>query len=273
MIIAQDLGMVIFLAMAGSIYQNLALQKVTQAMPTLSAADITNLVAGTSSHTYKALSGEERDLVTPQITDAMRDVWLFFLVAGVVSFVLTLGLGPYYAMTIASNDTINGISCYRLQAEPTSSKTQFSMRIRPIIRQPQILRQTILPKARARHTPIKVTPPIQPTDMPDVRQNTTGGAETPVAAEVVVAPWFQGGGDVEGGEEVGVVVCLVVVVPGEAGAVGEDGAARRDLVVIVDDEGEVGHGFVAAVKRDLEVLGFRVLRCVDGVYAEMVLFV
>ncbi|RAQ60180.1 MFS drug efflux transporter [Aspergillus flavus] len=93
MAISQDLGMVIFLAMAGSIYQNLALQKVTQAMPTLSAADITNLVAGTSSHTYKALSGEERDLVTPQITDAMRDVWLFFLVAGVVSFVLTLGLG------------------------------------------------------------------------------------------------------------------------------------------------------------------------------------
>ncbi|BAE61976.1 unnamed protein product [Aspergillus oryzae RIB40] len=90
--------MVIFLAMAGSIYQNLALQKVTQAMPTLSAADITNLVAGTSSHTYKALSGEERDLVTPQITDAMRDVWLFFLVAGVVSFVLTLGLGVSYLL-------------------------------------------------------------------------------------------------------------------------------------------------------------------------------
>ncbi|KAK6812865.1 hypothetical protein RU639_011340 [Aspergillus parasiticus] len=93
MAISQDLGMVIFLAMAGSIYQNLALQKVTQAMPALSAANITNLVAGTSSRTYQALSGEERDLVTPQITDAMRNIWLFFLVAGIVSFVLTLGLG------------------------------------------------------------------------------------------------------------------------------------------------------------------------------------
>ncbi|KAE8329908.1 hypothetical protein BDV39DRAFT_202486 [Aspergillus sergii] len=93
MAISQDLGMVIFLAMAGPIYQNLALQKVTQAMPDLSAADVTNLVAGTSSRTYQALSGEERDLVTPQITDAMRNVWLFFLVAGIVSFVLTLGLG------------------------------------------------------------------------------------------------------------------------------------------------------------------------------------
>ncbi|KAE8347844.1 hypothetical protein BDV24DRAFT_157322 [Aspergillus arachidicola] len=93
MAISQDLGMVIFLAMAGSIYQNLTLQKVTQAMPALSAADITNLVAGTSSRTYQALSGEERDLVTPQITDAMKNVWWFFLVAGILSFVLTLGLG------------------------------------------------------------------------------------------------------------------------------------------------------------------------------------
>ncbi|KAL5356460.1 major facilitator superfamily domain-containing protein [Aspergillus floccosus] len=89
MAVCQDLGMVIFLAMAGSIYQNLALQKVTQAMPALSAAQITNLVAGTSSRTYKALSESERALVTPQITEAMSNVWLFFLVAGIMSFVLT----------------------------------------------------------------------------------------------------------------------------------------------------------------------------------------
>ncbi|KAE8423264.1 major facilitator superfamily-domain-containing protein [Aspergillus pseudocaelatus] len=93
MAISQDLGMVIFLAMAGSIYQNLALQKVAQTMPALSAADITNLVAGTSSRAYKALSEEERALVTPQITDAMSNVWLFFLVAGILSFVLTPPLG------------------------------------------------------------------------------------------------------------------------------------------------------------------------------------
>ncbi|GES65987.1 major facilitator superfamily domain, general substrate transporter [Aspergillus terreus] len=89
MAISQDLGMVIFLAMAGSIYQNVALQKVTQAMPSLSATEITNLVAGTSSRTYKALSEWERALVTPQITEAMSNVWLFFLVAGIMNFVLT----------------------------------------------------------------------------------------------------------------------------------------------------------------------------------------
>ncbi|KAJ6153418.1 hypothetical protein N7497_007737 [Penicillium chrysogenum] len=93
MAISQDLGMVIFLAMCGSIYQNTALQKVSQAMPKLSAADISNLVAGTSSQTYKALSESERALVAPQITDAMSNVWLFFLVAGILSFVLTPPLG------------------------------------------------------------------------------------------------------------------------------------------------------------------------------------
>lgn len=98
------------------------------------------------------------------------------------------------------------------------------------------------------------------------------GAETPVTAEVMVAPWFQGGGDVERGEEVGVVILRVVVVPCEAGAVGEDGAARGDLVVVVDYESQVSHGFVAAVCRDLQVFGLRVLGCVDGVYTEVVLF-
>lgn len=89
--------MVIFLAICGSIYQNTALQKVSQAMPKLSAADISNLVAGTSSRTYKALSESERALVAPQITDAMSNVWLFFLVAGILSFVLTPPLGVSFS--------------------------------------------------------------------------------------------------------------------------------------------------------------------------------
>jgi hypothetical protein len=85
--------MVIFLAICGSIYQNTALQKVSQAMPKLSAADISNLVAGTSGKTYKGLSESERALVAPEITNAMSNVWLFFLVAGVLSFLLTPFLG------------------------------------------------------------------------------------------------------------------------------------------------------------------------------------
>jgi hypothetical protein len=96
--IAQDLGMVIFLAICGSIYQNIAIQKVSHAMPKLNATDISNLVAGTSSRTYKALSESERALVAPQITSAMSNVWLFFLVAGILSFVLTPPLGVSFIL-------------------------------------------------------------------------------------------------------------------------------------------------------------------------------
>lgn len=85
--------MVVFLAMAGSIYQNLALQKVGLALPSLDKTDITNLVAGTSSLTYKDLSETEKALVKPLITDAMSSVWLLFLVAGVFSLVITPFLG------------------------------------------------------------------------------------------------------------------------------------------------------------------------------------
>ena len=87
------MGMVIFLATAGTIYQNLAIKKVGNALPHLQATDITNLVAGTSSQMYKELSQREKDLITPAVTDAMSNVWLFFLVAGALSFVLTLFLG------------------------------------------------------------------------------------------------------------------------------------------------------------------------------------
>ncbi|KUL81821.1 hypothetical protein ZTR_09062 [Talaromyces verruculosus] len=79
MAISQDLGIVIFLAMVGSIYQNPALQKVSEAMPALSAADITKLIAGTSSQTYKALSESERALVTPEITEAIKQCVVVFL--------------------------------------------------------------------------------------------------------------------------------------------------------------------------------------------------
>jgi hypothetical protein len=75
---AQDLGMVIFLAVVNCVYHNLAMRKVSQVLPEMDAAEIKDLIAGTSSRTYKALSEDIKGRVTPQITDAMSYVWLFF---------------------------------------------------------------------------------------------------------------------------------------------------------------------------------------------------
>ncbi|TPX12829.1 uncharacterized protein E0L32_006709 [Thyridium curvatum] len=93
MAIAQNLGMVLFLAIAGSVYQNTALNRVLGVLPERSRAEITELIAGASSDAFKRLSESEKNIVIPQITSAMGNVWLLFLVAGALSFVASLGIG------------------------------------------------------------------------------------------------------------------------------------------------------------------------------------
>ncbi|EFR04322.1 hypothetical protein MGYG_07329 [Nannizzia gypsea CBS 118893] len=93
MAISQDLGMVVFLSLAGSTYQNLSLKEVARALPSASKSELTDLIAGTSSRSFKALSQADKDTVIPHITGPMRNVWLFFLVAAILSFLLSTMLG------------------------------------------------------------------------------------------------------------------------------------------------------------------------------------
>ncbi|KAK1765886.1 major facilitator superfamily domain-containing protein [Phialemonium atrogriseum] len=94
MTIAQDLGMVLFLAISGSIFQNTAVQKIGSALPNASPAEIMQLMTGTSSAVYMDLFESDKRVVIPQITDAMSNVWFMFLVAAALSFVCSLPLGP-----------------------------------------------------------------------------------------------------------------------------------------------------------------------------------
>ncbi|KAF4336889.1 ABC transporter [Fusarium beomiforme] len=87
MTISQDLGMVLFLAISGSLFHNIAVDKVGKALPTASEADIGNLIAGTSSAVFRALSENEKALVIPEIANAMRGIWAFFMTAAALSFV------------------------------------------------------------------------------------------------------------------------------------------------------------------------------------------
>ncbi|KAJ4151880.1 Efflux pump dep3 [Fusarium oxysporum] len=85
--LAQDLGMVLFLAISGSLFHNVAVDKVGNALPTASDTDIGNLIAGTSSAVFKALSEDEKDVVIPEIASAMKSIWAFFMAAAAFSFV------------------------------------------------------------------------------------------------------------------------------------------------------------------------------------------
>ena len=116
-LIAQDLGMTVFLAIGGTLYQNFALRNVAPVLPNTSPGEIANLIAGTSSQTYKALSQEAKDLVIPQITDAMRNLWLFFLVGATLSFVLSVFLGVSHLCSLAWEycRCYHVLTCFALQ--------------------------------------------------------------------------------------------------------------------------------------------------------------
>lgn len=79
--------MVLFLAISGSLFHNVAVDKVGNTLPTASDTDIGNLIAGTSSAVFKALSEDEKAVVIPEIASAMKSIWAFFMAAAALSFV------------------------------------------------------------------------------------------------------------------------------------------------------------------------------------------
>ncbi|KAF1841192.1 MFS general substrate transporter [Cucurbitaria berberidis CBS 394.84] len=92
MTISQDLGMVLFLAISGSLFHNVAVDKVGKALPNFSPAEIGNLIAGSSSKAFQALSDAEKALVIPEIASAMTSIWAFFLAAAALSVVCSVPL-------------------------------------------------------------------------------------------------------------------------------------------------------------------------------------
>ncbi|CAN9210313.1 unnamed protein product [Alternaria alternata] len=108
MAIAQDLGMVCFLAISGSLFHNIAVEKVGKALPEVASAEIGNLIAGSSSKAFRRLSEAEKALVIPEIASAMSSVWTFFLAAAALSVICSVPLlkaklgGEKTAATVAT---------------------------------------------------------------------------------------------------------------------------------------------------------------------------
>ncbi|KAJ4006272.1 Efflux pump dep3 [Fusarium irregulare] len=92
MTIAQNLGMVLFLSLCGTVFQNTAIAEVGRALTDLPKDQVLELIAGTSSHAYQSLSEIEKSVVVASITSAIRNVWLLFMVAAAISFVFSLPL-------------------------------------------------------------------------------------------------------------------------------------------------------------------------------------
>ncbi|KAL9122167.1 MAG: hypothetical protein Q9187_001282 [Circinaria calcarea] len=93
MSVAQSMGIVVFLAVMGSVYQNLAILRVSQVLPSDTAVNLRQLVAGTYSGIFKSLPESTRDEVVVAVISAMRFVWLMPLTAGAVTVIFSCFLG------------------------------------------------------------------------------------------------------------------------------------------------------------------------------------
>ncbi|KAI9785099.1 MAG: hypothetical protein M1816_000510 [Peltula sp. TS41687] len=79
MSVAQDMGIVVLLAIAGTIYQNIAIQKIQQVLPGTPGATVQAVITGTSNPAFQSLAENARIRVVIQITSAMRNVWALLM--------------------------------------------------------------------------------------------------------------------------------------------------------------------------------------------------
>ncbi|KAI1426173.1 major facilitator superfamily domain-containing protein [Xylaria sp. FL1777] len=92
MSVGQTMGSIIFLALGGSLFQNIGSKEIRRLLPNISFKDSVQLTTGTSSSVYKALSPEEQMIVKEQITFAVRDVFAVVLATSAIAFIGSLFL-------------------------------------------------------------------------------------------------------------------------------------------------------------------------------------
>lgn len=92
MSVSQDLGIVFILAMAGTVYQNLALKRLTPLLAGRPASDVMQVIAGTSNPVFKSLDPELQKRVIGEITRSLSAVWAILIGVGALCFILSLFL-------------------------------------------------------------------------------------------------------------------------------------------------------------------------------------
>ena len=119
MSVGQDVGIVVLLSIAGTVYNNIALAKVRAVLSTASPTELQLIIAGTSNSVFQALTDDLREKVIVQITSAMSDVWAVIMAFGALSFVLSLSLG----VTTIALESAHRANCSNRGIEYTRSPT------------------------------------------------------------------------------------------------------------------------------------------------------
>ena len=90
---AQDVGIVFILAMAGTVYQNLAIERIATVLTNADSTDLELIVAGTSNSVFQSLPEDTRNKVIVEIASSMSGVWGILMAVGALSFVMSCFLG------------------------------------------------------------------------------------------------------------------------------------------------------------------------------------
>jgi hypothetical protein len=89
---AQNIGAITFLGTAGSIFGNIAVQKLGQILPDLSRAELLQLTTGTHGESYQNLPRELQSSVSEEVTLAIRNVFGIIMVVSALSLIVSLFL-------------------------------------------------------------------------------------------------------------------------------------------------------------------------------------
>lgn len=93
---AQDIGLILLLALSGSIYQNTTRSHIQSLLSSSSTTNINIevLLAGTSNDAFQSLTPASlKESVVREVTRGIGGVWALLMAAAAVSFVVAIGLG------------------------------------------------------------------------------------------------------------------------------------------------------------------------------------
>ncbi|KAI1119044.1 major facilitator superfamily domain-containing protein [Nemania sp. NC0429] len=92
MSVGQTMGSILYLGLAGSLFQNIGSERIRNLIPRLSFQDALQLTTGTSSDVFKALSADDQNIVIEQVTFALRNVFLIIVITSAIAFIGSLFL-------------------------------------------------------------------------------------------------------------------------------------------------------------------------------------
>ena len=88
----QSIGIVVSLAIAGTIFQNRAIQNTKLTLPGIDTSRLRSAITGTDSMYFASLGLQDRQEVIKGIVEALRDVYIAVIVAGAVVVLLAVFL-------------------------------------------------------------------------------------------------------------------------------------------------------------------------------------